>query len=88
MIQPQSTQRCESFVNPHTTRKKQFSCLAVVSVEADSSYNLLRYDLSEHKEEDGDDDDVDDDEVKEGNGKESRKDTTDISFTYTATSWV
>jgi hypothetical protein len=46
LIQPHDSTGCERIVNPHITRKKQFACLAVVTVESDATYNLLRYEVN------------------------------------------
>lgn len=39
-----SQQPCHTFVNPHASTKRKFSCLAVVRVKGlDASFNLLRW---------------------------------------------
>ena len=42
LMQPRHSKKCDIVVNPHVARKRQFLCLAVVTVVADSTYNLLR----------------------------------------------
>ena len=41
-MQPRNSPKCNIVVNPHVARKRLFLCLAVVTVTADSTYNLLR----------------------------------------------
>ncbi|KAJ1419017.1 hypothetical protein B484DRAFT_453505 [Ochromonadaceae sp. CCMP2298] len=43
LLQPNRSARCDVIANPHVSRKRQFLCLAVASVQAESSYNLLRF---------------------------------------------
>lgn len=42
LMQPNHSTHCDIVVNPHVPRRRQFLCLAVVTVAADSTYNLLR----------------------------------------------
>ena len=42
LMQPNKSSRCDIVVNPHVSRKRQYLCLAVVTVSSDSTYNLLR----------------------------------------------
>lgn len=42
LIQPNQTRKCDIVVNPHVARRRLYLCLAVVTVSADSTYNLLR----------------------------------------------
>jgi len=42
LMQPNHSKHCDIVVNPHVARKRQFLCLAVVTVTSDSTYNLLR----------------------------------------------
>lgn len=47
LLQPQNTHKCNVIVNPHASRKRQYSCLGVVTVNSDSTYNLLRFDKNQ-----------------------------------------
>lgn len=45
LMQSDPSQGCHRIVNPHMTRKIRYSCLAIVRVESDITYNLQRFEV-------------------------------------------
>lgn len=43
LLQQKGNNKCDRMVNPHASSKKKFSCLAVVYIAANASYNLVRH---------------------------------------------
>jgi hypothetical protein len=52
LMQPNRSSRCDIVVNPHVPRRRQFLCLAVAVVAADSTYNLLRIESNPEQDDD------------------------------------
>jgi hypothetical protein len=75
LIQKNTSERCEIIANPHVNRKIQYSCLVVVAVEAESSYNLLRFDLTSSARDQADDDKEEDEEEEEEEEEKDRNKT-------------
>jgi hypothetical protein len=52
LMQPNRSSRCDIVVNPHVPRRRQFLCLAVAVVAADSTFYLLRIESNPEQDDD------------------------------------